>query len=176
METVARQQPKGLLSIPRLATAIFAAIYFFFYLVTKDEWHFIDNVNLIFHEAGHTIFSVFGEFLYVLGGSLFQVMFPFVFVLYFFLRKEYFSSALLLYWVGQNLINVSIYASDAVSMRLDLLGGDSVGHDWHSMLSSLHLLHYTNEISLFIYVLGVFIMFGAMCLSIYYSRMDMGES
>ena len=32
--------------------------------------------NLIFHEAGHILFSPFGRFMTVLGGSLFQVLVP----------------------------------------------------------------------------------------------------
>ena len=34
--------------------------------------------NLVFHEAGHVIFALFGRFMGVLGGSLLQVLVPLV--------------------------------------------------------------------------------------------------
>ncbi len=150
--------------VPKLIVALLAAWYFFGIAFTKTEWHFIDNINLIFHEAGHTLFMFFGHFLYVLGGSLFQVVFPLVFVGYFFLRREFFSSSLLFFWVGQNLINVSVYAGDAVKMQLDLLGGDggdTSGHDWHNIFEMLGLLQYTDAISAAIYTAGILVMLAA---------------
>lgn len=38
----------------------------------------LDGANFIFHEAGHVLFSLFGEFLGILGGSLTQVIIPVV--------------------------------------------------------------------------------------------------
>lgn len=38
----------------------------------------LDNVNLVFHEAGHVIFALGGEFIGILGGSLMQVLIPVV--------------------------------------------------------------------------------------------------
>lgn len=42
--------------------------------------------------------------------------------------------------MGDSAINVSEYIKDARAMALPLLGGDSSGHDWHWMLSTLNLL------------------------------------
>ena len=39
---------------------------------------FIHLIDLVFHEAGHPIFGVFGRFMGVLGGSLNQVLVPVV--------------------------------------------------------------------------------------------------
>ena len=42
-----------------------------------------DNLNLIIHESGHTIFGIFGwRFLTVLGGTLMQLLIPFSVFLY----------------------------------------------------------------------------------------------
>jgi hypothetical protein len=41
-----------------------------------DAW--IHGPNLIFHEAGHVIFSPFGEFIMILGGSLGQILMPLI--------------------------------------------------------------------------------------------------
>ncbi len=149
----------------RFIAALLISAYFIYYCVTYIDWHFLDSVNLIIHEAGHVIFSPFGLFLHILGGSLFQVLFPFVFVGYFYLRQEYFSASLVLFWVGQNLINVSVYASDALLMQLPLLGGDNVGHDWNNLLAMTGLLKHTYTIGHAIYGFGVFVIICAVCLA-----------
>lgn len=130
-------------------------LYFLYYASTTDQWHFIDNANLLIHEGGHIVFMIFGQFVYVLGGSLMQVLLPSIFVGYFWLRKEYYSASLLLFWVGQNIINVSVYAGDSVRMELPLLGGDSSGHDWHYLLSHTNLLQYTDQIAGLFYWTGL---------------------
>ena len=146
--------------------ALVASAYFLYYVFTYTDWHFIDNVNLIIHEAGHVIFMPFGTFLYILGGSLFQVLFPAVFVYYFYRQQSFFEASLLLFWVGQNLLNVSVYASDAVVMQLPLLGGDNVGHDWNNLLTMTGTLKYTNIIGSGIYLAGISVIICAIYFSI----------
>ena len=114
----------------------------------------------------------FGDFLHILGGSFFQVVFPFVFVLYFYFREDYFSSSILLFWVGQNLINVSVYAGDAIAMQLPLLGGDGVVHDWNWLLSATGLLKYTSAISSLFFVSGLALGTIAAVFSFMYSYRD----
>ncbi|MBY0376647.1 hypothetical protein K2P96_01610, partial [Patescibacteria group bacterium] len=144
--------------------------YFFFYLQTHSGWHFVDAVDLVLHEAGHTIFSFFGQFIYVFAGSFFQIAFPIVFVYYFYLRRQYFSASLMLFWVGQNIVNVSVYAADAVATQLPLLGGDTSGHDWHYLLSQLHALQYTTEVSSVMLFVGACVILSAAVLSILTSQ------
>ena len=137
--------------------AVCAIFYFFYYIKTATEWHFIDNVNLIIHEAGHSVIFFLGEFVQILAGSLLQILVPLMFVIYFYFRKNYFSSSILLFWVGQNFINVSIYASDAIKMQLPLLGGEASIHDWNYILDSLNILQYTNKIGSALFETGVLI-------------------
>jgi hypothetical protein len=129
-----------------------------YYCFTYAQWHFLDNVNLIIHEAGHVIFMFFGTFMHILGGSLWQILFPIIFVCYFYRKKDYFSASLLLFWVGQNIINVSVYASDAIVMQLPLLGSDGTdtsGHDWHNILDMLGALKYTYIVGETLFIIGV---------------------
>jgi hypothetical protein len=49
-------------------------------------------------------------------------------------------------WLGQNLINISVYAADAKNQKLPLLGGHMVYHDWHYMLGKMGLLDYSAEV------------------------------
>ena len=112
-----------------LIGSMMLAGYFLKAALQQESWHFIDSVNLIFHEAGHWIFFPLGEFMGILGGSLNQVLMPLIFVIYFFIRRQKLSGALVLFWLGESIINVSICAKDALIMKLPLLGGDSSIHD-----------------------------------------------
>ncbi len=159
-------------SYARPFLAVVATLYFAYCALTPSAWHFVDTVNLIIHEAGHIVFLPFGEFMHILGGSLFQVLLPLVYVVYFFFKKEYYSASLLVFWVGQSLVNVSVYASDALLMQLPLLGGEGIGHDWNVLLGMLHLLPYTQGIGLGIYVAGTLVIGLAACLSLITSQAE----
>ena len=158
--------PAGL---SKAVCAVMASAYGIYYALTAQEWHLIDNVDLVIHEAGHLIFSPFGMFIYILGGSLFQVLFPCIYVAYFYYKKSPYSASIILFWVGISTINVSVYAADAVRMQLPLLGGDSTIHDWHYLLDTLHLLSYTDTIGRSIDTFGICIILLAIGGSIYFA-------
>jgi len=150
----------------RHAVTATVACYFTFYAITATQWHFIDTINLIFHEAGHTVTFFFGQFISIASGSLFQILIPAVCCLYFYQQGQRYNASLLLFWVGQNVINVSIYARDATVMQLPLLGGDSVMHDWNYLLSAMGMLKFTPYIADIIFIVGIGILFCALCFSI----------
>lgn len=139
--------PKTTRSPVRLIVAIVAGIYFLWCAYDPREWHLIDGVNLLIHEAGHIVFMLFGEFMTIAGGSLLQVIVPVVFAGYFYRREQFYSAALVLFWVGESLLNVSVYAGDAISMQLPLLGGDDSIHDWNYILDRLRLLAATSKVA-----------------------------
>jgi hypothetical protein len=148
----------------KIGIAILAGAYFLWASAHPDEWRMIDGVNLIIHEAGHFIFRPFGEFLMIAGGSLFQVIVPVVFAGYFYFNRKYFSCALVLFWLGESLLNVSVYAADSVVMQLPLLGGNDSIHDWNYMLDHLNLLRQTEKIALAIRMTGtLIIIFALVC-------------
>ena len=145
--------------------ALICAMYFLYCVLNAtsnpEDWHFIDNVNLIFHEAGHPIFSFFGDFMHIAGGTLGQLLIPIICGISFLRSEQYYSATIMLMWVGQNLTSISIYASDAIKMELPLLGGDSSGHDWHNMLEMTGLLSYADIIAKTIHSVGVIIVFAS---------------
>ncbi len=138
----------------KLVVAVVASLYFFWCAYDPYQWHLIDGVNLIIHEAGHLFFRPFGEFMMIAGGSLFQVIMPALFVGYFLYHNKLYSAALVLFWVGESILNVSVYAGDAVALQLPLLGGEGSIHDWNYMLSSLNLLGSTTQIAGALRLLG----------------------
>src|SRR4051812_34508899 len=107
----------------KLVAAIIVSLYFLWCAYDPFTWKLIDGVDLLIHEAGHPLFRIFGEFMGIAGGSLMQVIVPLVFFGYFVYYEKYYAAAFILFWVGQSILNVYVYANDAVVMQLPLLSG-----------------------------------------------------
>jgi hypothetical protein len=107
----------------------------------------IDGADLVFHEAGHPIFGLFGwRFLTILGGTLLQLAPPLVAAAAFWRKRQPASLAVVVVWLGVNLVNVGQYAADAQARALPLLNADANGHDWWNMLRTLGLLEQCRAI------------------------------
>jgi hypothetical protein len=158
---------------PKLIFAALLTLYFVWIALTPMQGSFLDNVDLPIHEFGHLLFRPFGEFLMVAGGSLFQVIFPAVFVAYFIWQRSFYSAGIVLFWVGQSILNVYVYAADAVVMQLVLTSGftGSEGgfHDWNYLLTHTGLLGSTKLVAGLIRLIGSLTIVTAAAASIYYS-------
>lgn len=154
----------------RVSGALLAGSYFIHAAFTPNEWHFIDYANLIFHEAGHTLFFFCGQFIQIAMGSGFQLLLPLSIACYFLFTDQRYSAAVCLMWVGQSAINVSGYAADALAMQLPLLGGDSSIHDWNYLLSTLHVLRAAPNIGAAFATVGFLLIVMGVALALYFSR------
>jgi len=164
------------LKFVKLGLAILFILASCYYLLNPTPSTLIDGVNLFIHEAGHLITSPFGEMISVMGGTVMQILIPISFFIYFVKQKSYYSAAIILFWVGQNLCNVSIYAGDALDLKLHLFGGDGVIHDWNYFLENTNQLQNTYNISRFIYILSIIIIGIASFWSIKESLTDQDNS
>jgi len=126
-------------------------------ILNRGNYGLIDNADLVIHEAGHFFFKFFGKFIYTAGGTLMQIIIPSIIIFYFFRNMYRLGVQIGLLWLGQNLINISVYAADAQAQKLHLLGGNSVYHDWHYMLGEIGLLNYSAEVGYFFVVLAILI-------------------
>jgi len=126
-------------------------------LLHRGDYTILDNADLVIHEAGHVFFMIFGRFIYMAGGTLMQIMLPSLIVYYFFHNYYLTGVQIAGFWLGQNMINISVYAADAQRMRLHLLGNGL--HDWHYMLSTLGMLSYTDLIGWLIFGFAI-VVFG----------------
>ena len=137
---------------------------------------FMHGVNFGFHEIGHMVFRPFSEFLYVAGGSIFQILVPVFCSIYFFYRGKLFSGALVLLWVGNNFFDVAVYANDAVFMELPLWswsGNEATTiHDWNYLLTKTNSLQYTNLITQIIQGIGGLITLAGICGAFYFTRKE----
>jgi hypothetical protein len=112
----------------------------------------IDDANLLFHEAGHVIFGIFGRSLGLYGGTLGQLVFPVVTAMVFIRQKSLVSFAVSMLWLFENFLNISRYMADARAHRLPLVG--SGDHDWTRIFSSWGVLPYDTAIASVIRVMG----------------------
>ncbi|HXH81795.1 MAG TPA: hypothetical protein VNN07_02590 [Candidatus Tectomicrobia bacterium] len=124
---------------------------------------FLHLVDLVFHEAGHVIFGVLGEFAGVLGGSLNQVLIPAVCAGSFLWRGQRAAGAVCLGWTGESLADVAVYAADGRAMRLPLLA-EGLVHDWNYLLSALALREHAEAVGRAILLAGVLTILGAIVL------------
>ena len=128
---------------------------------------FLHLVNLPFHEAGHILFSPFGRFLQVAGGTIMQLLVPAAVAVSFLVRRDRFGAAVALWWLGESMADVAPYADDARAGQLPLLGGVTGSevedyHDWEVMLGKLGLLFWDHAIGRFFFVAGIAVMIAAL--------------
>lgn len=154
----------------KLVVSTILLAYCLYYISSLDSWHFVDNVNLVIHEAGHVVFSLFGYFITIAGGTLLQLIVPLLFIGYFFWKDQKYSASVLLFWLALNLFNISVYAGDALKMQLPLLTGNSEDHDWNQMLFTLGQLKHVTAISRTIFILGIITLIVAFAWGVYESR------
>jgi hypothetical protein len=126
-------------------------------IMNRGRYTWIDNADLVIHEAGHFFFMFFGKFIYTLGGTLMQMLLPSLITWYFWRNTYRTGIQVGLLWLGQNLINISVYAADARAQALPLLGGNKVYHDWAYILGATDLLQYDTEVGYFFFGLAIII-------------------
>jgi hypothetical protein len=115
---------------------------------------------LYIHEAGHFFFRMFGETMYILGGSIMQVLVPFVWFLV--AKRE--ASALApvaLFFTGESTVDVSVYIRDAETRILPLLGGSHSKHDWATFLGQMDMLDWGVPLGNVFFISGLIISLGA---------------
>ncbi len=153
----------------RALVFVLLAVWGFLFIIHPVDAHyiygsFLHKPNLVFHEAGHIIFSPFGQFIKVLGGSLFQVLLPLIIMAAFILKnRDGFGASVGLWWSAQNLMDVAPYLYDARDLNLVLLGGvtgkDVVDyHDWEFLLRKLGLVQQAHFLGQTLHWVGALLM------------------
>ena len=123
---------------------------------------FLHGPLLVFHEAGHVLFSPFGQWVMVLGGTLGQLLMPAVLVAALLLKnRDPFGAAIGLWLLGVSLLDVAPYMYDALQPRLTLLSGstgEAGGHDWIHLFASMGLLPRAQFIGAVTHKLGALVL------------------
>jgi len=111
--------------------------------------YFAHNVNLVFHEAGHRIFGIFGnETLAIFGGSLNQALIPVIVATSFWAKRDAVGFAFGLFWFFENLLDIAVYMADARALVLPLIGGlGEDAHDWRNLFFRFGLIDQDTAIA-----------------------------
>ena len=119
---------------------------------------FLHGPLLVFHEAGHVVFRLFGEFMMFLGGTLGQLIMPAILAGALLIKnRDPFGASIGLWLVGVSLLDVAPYVYDALQPQLMLLSGttgEEGGHDWIYLLETMGLLARAHRLGSFIHKLG----------------------
>jgi len=132
---------------------------------TSAQPWIISSLNIFFHEAGHVLFAFFGEFMMVLGGTLGELLFPLLFLGYFWYHRQIPGQVFSLWWMTTALYSISIYMADARARVLPLIGGQG-GHDWSYLFGRLNILEYDILISRMVIILALMVTI-QMCIMVY---------
>lgn len=132
----------------------------------QTSW-LLHNINLVFHEAGHVVFSPFGRFLHVLGGTMGQLIIPAVVIGAFLRQHDTFGAVVGLWWFGESFLDIAPYIHDARAGQLMLLGGVTGSevedyHDWEQLLTSMGMMQYDHILARMAFAIGSLVMASAM--------------
>jgi hypothetical protein len=122
------------------------------WLVFAYRWHFLDGANLLFHEGGHVVFFMFGQTLYMLGGTIGQLFFPAACAVHLWQQERPFEAWVCGIWLAESGMYMAEYLGDAQAMALPLVGGDT--HDWNWLLARWGLLSHCHGISWTVHALA----------------------
>jgi hypothetical protein len=145
-------------SRPALAAWLaFYGLFLVYALGNRSGFLFIDQVNLVVHEAGHLLFGWFGSTLGLWGGTLFELIVPAALAVYFIARRQATGAAFSAFFFFENFLYISTYMADARAQVLPLVtvGDPERGeHDWFRIFSQLGLLQHDREIAGAVRTLG----------------------
>ena len=123
------------------------------YQQIKDPWWdgLFSALDFGVHELGHVIFSPFGEFMGIFGGSFWQLAAPIITAIMFYRQRDYFAISVASMWLGISLFRMAVYMEDARTMQLPLMGvggGGEAWHDWNYMFTDFRVLQHDWKIAL----------------------------
>ncbi len=140
------------ISFGRIILAIILVAVCLPYLGDKPAFILIDHVNLAFHEGGHIVLMFFGHFICMAGGTIMQLAIPIACAVHFKMRNSELGYQVMLWWAGENLLNISVYIDDARRQELPLVAGGV--HDWIYLLEKVGLLAQNEGVARIVFLLG----------------------
>jgi hypothetical protein len=134
--------------LPRVALLVALAWGDVRTMLDSETWNVFGGLTLAIHEGGHLLFSPFGQWLMIAGGSVTQVLAPIAAALMLLRQADRYGVAVVGTWLTYSLTNLANYIGDARTMALQLVGfSDDPLHDWHYLLDSVHLLPYDTRLA-----------------------------
>ena len=164
VDPIERYVPLGLKSAVYLILIVYLiqAADIFYEYIPGQSWPFLlmairNGIFLFIHEGGHFLFIFFGDTLHILGGSFWQIAFPLISFIIAVRKRSHFVAPFALFWVGTNMMDVSLYMRDAPVRLLPLLGGHKSWHDWWNLFRKWDMLDSAGTVADIFYFLGLIV-------------------
>ena len=135
-----------------IAWLAFYALFLLYAFLNTSGFLLLDYVNLMIHEGGHFFFSWFGETIHILGGTLGELIVPFLCAAWFFWQRETTGFAFCMFWFFENFPYIGTYMADARTAALPLVGSDE--SDWTILFGQWNLLTEDQKIGHAMRVIG----------------------
>jgi hypothetical protein len=146
--------------VPRYALIGWLLFYTIFLYQAAQGRGFLLMIDVVFvpiHEGGHLLFSYFGQFLHIAGGTLLQLLVPFTLAGYFAFQRQLQGAAFCTFFCFEQLLPIATYMADARAQDLPLLTvGDPefVIHDWNYLFNALGVLNHDTQIAALVRGIG----------------------
>ena len=127
-----------------VAWLIFFLGFLWYAAKSEEDFLFLDRLNLVVHEAGHPLFSFFGETMMILGGTLLELLVPLGIAVYFWWQRHTAGVAFCSFWFFENFLYIGTYMADARRLTPPLVGSGE--HDWEILFSQWGVLHLDQKI------------------------------
>jgi hypothetical protein len=135
-------------------------------LADSETWHIFGGLTLGVHELGHVLFSPFGEWLEVAGGSITQLAAPLAAAVVLARQADWFGVGVVGTWEAYSLTNLATYVGDASAQELPLVGlSDEPMHDWNYLLGHAGLLSHDVMFARLLRVVAALALFLSVALS-----------
>jgi hypothetical protein len=167
---------KPVSKIAGISWLVFYALFLLYAALNSPNFLLIDFANLAIHEAGHPLFSPFGDTMMILGGTLAELIAPFLCLAYFFYKRETTGVAFCGFWFFENFLYIGTYMADARTLSLPLVG--SGDHDWEILFTQWNVLIHDVQIghtTRFLGWLGMFSIVAWLAWRTYRSGQDDGS-
>ena len=141
-----RQWCRGKWAVARFPLWAGSFYILYHYLMDPDYGSVLSPLNLGIHELGHLLCMPFGQLIHIAGGTLIEVLAPFLAMLNFLRQRDYFAISLCFSWLSTILFEVARYVADARARALPLVSpfsfGEDIIHDWNYLLTHWGILEH----------------------------------
>lgn len=147
------------------AWLIFYGLFLLYVLTDNDGFIVTDYIFVPIHEGGHLLFGWFGRVIGAMGGTLLQLLVPFLLATYFCFQRHMTGTAFAAFFFFENFLNVAIYMADARKLELNYVtvgDTDLAEHDWTFLFSHFGVIEHDTAIAAVVRVLGWLGMLGTM--------------
>lgn len=124
-----------------------------FYLLNPESLKLFDTTSALIYETGRSFSEILGGYTVYIGGAVAQLALPGSLAGFFYAQRHAFGLQIFLFWLGQNLINVSLHIAKPSYAYVH----ERSFEDWQQLLALLDLSQYS------LYIGAVAFAAGSLC-------------